>query len=188
MVDKVEIDVVRNLSDFMKSLDLRRTVFVKNGGVPESEEFDGNDFTATHFLAKVGGKPAATCRMRYFGDFVRLERACVAPEFAHLHLFASVWDFVKNFAEEKGFKTGYCLCEKEYLPHWEKQGFKLIKSATPLKIGQRTLYPVLYRFNPPKDAVQLNSNPEYMVAPEGKWPTSSSVATAAIRKKRIGRD
>ena len=188
MIDKVEIDVVRTLPDFMKSLDLRRTVFVKNGGVPEHEEFDGNDFTATHFLAKVNGKPAATCRMRYFGDFVRLERACIAPEFAHMHLFKSVWDFVKNFAEQKGFKTGYCLCEEQLLPHWKKQGFEAIKDVSPLKIGQRTLYPVLYRFNPPKDAVRLNSSPECMIAPEGKWHKKEPATSAAIRKKGIGRD
>ena len=187
MADKVDIDVVRDIPDLLKSFGLRRTVFVKNGSVPENEEFDGNDFTATHFLAKVNGKPAATCRMRYFGDFVRLERACVAPEYVHLNLFQSVWAFVKNFAEEKGFKTGYCLCEEKYLPHWEKQGFERIKDAEPLKLGKRTLYPVLYHFNPPKNAVHLNSNPEYMIAQEGKWPSIGPETSAAIRK-RTGRD
>ena len=186
MADKVDIDVVRSLSDLMKSFDLRRNVFVKNGGVPENEEFDGNDFTATHFLAKVNGKPAATCRMRYFGDFVRLERACVAPEFKHFNLFQSVWAFVKNFAEEKGFKTGYCLCEEKYLSHWEKQGFEKIKGTEPLKMGHRTLYPVLYHFSPKSSAIKLNSNPEFMIAAEGKWTIPQPSPT--IQKKRSGRD
>ena len=188
MADKVDIDVVRSLSDLMKSFDLRRNVFVKNGGVPENEEFDGNDFTATHFLAKVNGKPAATCRMRYFGDFVRLERACVAPEFEGLHLFESLWQYVKNFAESKGIKTGYCLCEKEYLSLWEKQGFEQIKDVEPLKMGKRTLYPVLYHFNPPKNAIKLYSNPKFMVMPEGKWLSFQPALPVAFQTKRSGRD
>ena len=187
MDDKVSIDVIRNLSDFTKALDLRRTVFVKGQGILEHEEFDGNDFTATHFLAKVNGKPAATCRMRYFGDFVRLERACVAPEFQHSSLFDKVWDFVKKFAEEKGFKEGYCLCEKELLPIWQKKGFEPIKNALPVQVGKRKLYPILYHFNPPSDAVRLNSDSKYMIAIEGKWPKTDIVKNT-LAQKRTGRE
>lgn len=48
---------------------------------PFKEEWDGNDFTASHLLARVNGEPAGTLRIRYFGGFAKVERLAVLPKF-----------------------------------------------------------------------------------------------------------
>src|SRR5258706_14129840 len=65
----------------MKCLSVRGIVFIGEQGSPYDEEFDGNDFTATHILATVGGEPAGAMRIRYFGDFAKPERLAVLQRF-----------------------------------------------------------------------------------------------------------
>ena len=46
----IKVDIVRNLEQLKKAFNLRRQSFVKERGIPENMEFDGNDFSCTHLL------------------------------------------------------------------------------------------------------------------------------------------
>ena len=52
--EDVEIAVAQNQTDFDGMMVVRRQVFVDEQNIPENQEFDGNDFGATHILAKIG--------------------------------------------------------------------------------------------------------------------------------------
>src|ERR1041385_8141307 len=56
---------------------LRAAVFMSEQDCPYEEEFDGNDFCATHILGLVDQQPAAVLRVRYFADFAKIERLAV---------------------------------------------------------------------------------------------------------------
>jgi hypothetical protein len=49
---------------------------------PFEEEFDGNDFCATHLIGYMGHEPAACIRARFFADFCKLERLAAEPSIA----------------------------------------------------------------------------------------------------------
>jgi ElaA protein len=57
---------------------LRLEVFCGEQGVPEAEERDGRDGEARHFLARLGGAPAGTLRLRVVDGAAKIERVCVA--------------------------------------------------------------------------------------------------------------
>jgi len=57
---------------------VRRAVFVREQGVDESEEMDGRDEAATHFVGYDDGDPVGTARLRTVGDGVgKVERVAV---------------------------------------------------------------------------------------------------------------
>ncbi|HCX10824.1 MAG TPA: GNAT family N-acetyltransferase, partial [Hyphomonas sp.] len=53
---------------------IRSAVFLSEQDCPYEEEFDGNDFCATHLLLKAKGRPVGTLRIRWFAEFAKLER------------------------------------------------------------------------------------------------------------------
>ncbi len=60
---------------------LRAAVFMSEQDCPYDEEFDGNDYCATHILGLVDGVPAAALRLRYFAEFAKMERLAVMPKY-----------------------------------------------------------------------------------------------------------
>src|SRR4051794_24719610 len=71
----------------------QRKLMLRNGVVPRcpyEEEFDGNDFSATHLIGYVGNEPAACLRVRYFADFAKIERLAVRREFRTTRLAVTV--------------------------------------------------------------------------------------------------
>lgn len=69
---------------------LRLEVFCGEQGVTEAEERDGRDGEARHLLARVGGAPAGTLRLRVVDGAARIERVCVARAFRGTGLGAAL--------------------------------------------------------------------------------------------------
>jgi len=56
------VSMVKTMEEMQQAYDIRRKVFVTEGGESEEIEFDGNDFCAAHLLAYWKGEPVATMR------------------------------------------------------------------------------------------------------------------------------
>lgn len=78
---QIDVSVIKDMGALMQAMAIRSAVFIGEYGCGHDEEFDGNDFSATHIIAKVGTEPAGTMRLRYFADFVIPERLAVLPAF-----------------------------------------------------------------------------------------------------------
>ncbi len=74
------VTVVRTHDDLAKVMSIRSAVYMAEQVCPYQEEFDGNDFAATHLLGYVGDEPAASIRIRCFADFAKVERLAVRHE------------------------------------------------------------------------------------------------------------
>lgn len=115
-VSQIEVAVIRDVSDLLTAMDIRRAVFVDEYGCSEEEEFDGNDFSATQIIARVHGRAAGTMRLRYFNGFVIPERLAVLPEFRKSRYGArglafAIATFGFNLARMKGYRqfVGYSV-------------------------------------------------------------------------------
>lgn len=59
---------------------LRRTVFIEEQGVAESDEIDDLDGEAIHLLAWQDGKAVGTARILLMGDNAKIGRVCVLQD------------------------------------------------------------------------------------------------------------
>ena len=65
----VTIKLASTSDELMQCFALRSAVYIGEQQCPYWEEFDGNDFTATHLILYVDGEPASSMRLRWFGTF-----------------------------------------------------------------------------------------------------------------------
>src|SRR5437879_9521358 len=75
------IRLARDPSDLMLVTAIRSSVYLAEQDCPFEEEFDGNDMVAAHFIGFVGNEPAGCLRVRFFGDFAKVERLAVRHQF-----------------------------------------------------------------------------------------------------------
>src|SRR3954464_10899397 len=77
----ISVRIARDPNDLMLVTAIRAAVYLAEQDCPMEEEFDGNDLVAAHFLGFVGSEPAACLRVRFFGEFAKLERLAVRHQF-----------------------------------------------------------------------------------------------------------
>ena len=58
----ISIRIARDPNDLMLVTAIRSAVYLAEQDCPIEEEFDGNDFSATHLVGYVADEPAATLR------------------------------------------------------------------------------------------------------------------------------
>ena len=77
----ISIRIARDPNDLMLVTAIRAAVYLAEQDCPMEEEFDGNDLVAAHFIGFVGTEPAACLRVRFFGEFAKVERLAVRHQF-----------------------------------------------------------------------------------------------------------
>ncbi len=75
--DPVTVEVVRSMDEMTRVIAIRGAVYMGEQRCPFEEEFDGNDFSATHLICHKDGEPVGCMRIRYFAGFAKLERLAV---------------------------------------------------------------------------------------------------------------
>ena len=63
---RIDVRIASRFEDLAKVIAIRAVVYMGEQKCPYAEEFDGNDFAGTQFVAHVDDEPAATMRIRYF--------------------------------------------------------------------------------------------------------------------------
>ena len=63
---QISVTMARSIEDVMRVITVRSAVYISEQECPYLEEFDGNDFCATHLLGYIGNEPAGCIRIRYF--------------------------------------------------------------------------------------------------------------------------
>src|SRR6266853_2324589 len=121
----VSVRVARTIDDFMRAAVIRGAVFIGEQKCPYDEEFDGNDFTATHLIGYVGSEPAGCLRIRYFSDFAKLERLVVRKEFRSIGLGRQIVRAGVELCEMKGYGRIHAYSQKRLVKFWDKSGFSL---------------------------------------------------------------
>ncbi|MCX7362666.1 MAG: GNAT family N-acetyltransferase [Alphaproteobacteria bacterium] len=122
----VTIKLASDADELMQCHALRSAVYIGEQQCPYREEFDGNDFTASHLLLHVDGEPAACMRLRWFGSFVKFERAAILRRYRSMGLFFPFIDWAKGFARAKGFSRVYLHSQHRLWPIMERAGFRRV--------------------------------------------------------------
>src|ERR1700689_5404087 len=96
----ISIRIARDPNDLMLVTAIRAAVYLAEQDCPIEEEFDGNDLVAAHLIGFVGTEPAGCLRVRFFGDFAKIERLAVRHQFRRsrvsFKLVQASFDYIKR--------------------------------------------------------------------------------------------
>lgn len=173
---QMSVAVASDFNDLMQAIAIRSAVYVGEKGWPFKEEWDGNDFTATHMLARVHGDAAASLRIRYFGEVAKIERLAVLPKYrqkryGHKGVAFELVDHSIKFVQRKGFKKIYGHALADLVDFWNKASsgiFSPIDGAS-FDCAGKEVIPICGDIPDGSDVICVTSDHQVSVRREGEW-------------------
>lgn len=171
---RVDIRVAHGIDELLMALAIRSAVFLAEQSCPYAEEFDGNDMCATHVIGFVDDEPAATIRIRYFGEFVKMERMAVRREFRGSPITTAMLDYVVEFARRKGFTRIMVHTQTGRERFWRVVlrkfgGYRPIPGVPPMQFSGHSYQPIELAVEPRADSFAMDSDPFVLNREEGEW-------------------
>jgi predicted GNAT family N-acyltransferase len=102
---------------------LRREVFILEQQIPESEEFDADDLTATHLVAIAAGNVVGTLRIIHAPEHAKLGRVVVAKPWRGRGISTMLLQRAMDIARATGQSRFYLTAQHDKLRVYEKLGF-----------------------------------------------------------------
>lgn len=178
------IVIVRNLNELQKIWAIRAAVFINDQSCPYREEFDGNDFSGTHVLAYVNGEPVGCLRIRYFADFVKLERLAVLPKFRTSRTAFHLVKAATAFCRQKGFYRFYGHAREGVERFWMSFGSKPLSHRQKFVFSDYNYTEMFREYEKIPNPIDLSASPYAIIAPEGMWDVKGLLEISAIRSPR----
>lgn len=177
---RIEVRVAATPSEMEMALRIRAAFLIEQK-CPYEEEYDGNDYAGTTFIAFFEGQPAGTLRVRYFADFVKLERLVVLPQFRGTTIAREIVKTAIMFCARKGYRKGYGQAQLHAVKFWQRFGFRPMANGRPLVFSDHDYIEFEGEF-PAHDApLTMKSDPYVLVRPEGHWDEPGILDRSATR-------
>lgn len=177
----ITVSVARSLDEIMRAVAIRAAVFMVEQACPYAEEFDGNDFCATHVVASVDDEPAACIRLRFFGGFAKIERVAVRKEFRKSRAIFRLMEFTLSFCRRKGYATVYGHVQERLLDFWSRFGAKTVPGRPKFVFSDHVYVEMVIDLGRSEDAVRLGCEPHLLNRPEGDWDRPGILERSAER-------
>lgn len=176
-----DIRVVRSTDDLSQVAAIRAAVFIGEQNCPYHEEFDGNDFVATHFLARVDGEPAGSLRFRYFSGFAKMERLAVLPRFRKQRLHYKLVEAGLEHTRRKGYTRVIGHSQEHAIGFYAEFGFQRTARNAPIRFSDYEYFEIAAQLPPHPDAVQIDADPMIVIRPEGAWHVEGVLDRSSVR-------
>ena len=188
----ISIRIARDPNDLMLVTAIRAAVYLAEQDCPIEEEFDGNDLVAAHFIGFVGTEPAGCLRVRFFGEFAKVERLAVRHQFRRSRVSFKLVQASVDYVKRKGFKKIYGQAQDRLVDFWAHFGAKPLGHNRKVTFSDFSYTEMVLDIEPGPDAITLDSDPYVIIRPEGDWDrpgvldissgraTSSPLRTAAL--------
>lgn len=177
----VQVSVVHRLDEMQMVFAIRSAVYLNEQQCPFGEEFDGNDFSGSHLLASIGNEPCGCARLRYFGDFVKIERLAVLKRHRNAGVGRKLVTAAIEFSRTKGYRRAYAHARKSLLSFWSKQGFDQLDHGRPFSFSDLEYVEVIKELEPTSGALELAAGPFVLIRPEGQWDRPGILELSADR-------
>jgi predicted GNAT family N-acyltransferase len=178
---ELSVTVARSMEDVMRVISVRSAVYMADQECPYDEEFDGNDFSATHLLGYVGNEPAGCLRIRYFADFAKIERLAVRKEFRQTKLAFQLVRAGIELCRVKGYRRLYGHAQKRLVNFWARFGFRTFEGGRELVFSDFDYVEMVLDAARHPQAISIGIDPYIMIRPEGRWHVPGSLERSAIR-------
>jgi GNAT superfamily N-acetyltransferase len=171
----VTVRLVRTPDEYAMAMAVRAAVFLaEEDNITYFDEFNGNDFSATHLIAYVNGDPAGVIRVRWFAEFALLERVGIRRRYRSYQVLASLARAALDLARQKGFKIAAGRARLETVNFWKRFGGRA--SGPAIEMYRGTLVPIVHDIPKRPDLGAIEAGPfgdpdfeSLIVQPEGSW-------------------
>ncbi|MGH6869677.1 MAG: GNAT family N-acetyltransferase [Methylocella sp.] len=163
---------------------VRSAVFIAEQECPFTEEFDGNDHCATHFIGFIEGEPVGCLRARFFADFCKLERLAVRKKY---RASGTAFDLVLagiEHARRKGFVRLYGHSQEGVDAFWARFGAKPLPDREKFMFSGYRYTEMVAEFDPHDVPIMVGSDPMVILRPEGDWDRPGILEASATRSVR----
>jgi predicted GNAT family N-acyltransferase len=167
--DYIGITVARTFDDLMKVVAIRNAVYVGEQECPYDEEYDGNDFAATHLLAYIGDEPAGCLRLRFFADFAKFERVAIRKEFRKSRAAIKLVQAGLKLCQKKGYRRVIGHAQTRLTTFWTRFGFQPMPGRKHFFFSDYDYIEMVAELEPDPDAVVMTADPYVVIRPEGRW-------------------
>jgi predicted GNAT family N-acyltransferase len=175
------VAVARSMEDLSRVMAIRGAVYMAEQECPYEEEFDGNDFSATHLIGYVGNEPSATLRLRFFADFMKIERVAVRHEFRNRHVAHEIVKAAIELGRAKGYRRVYAHVSKRLTDFWSGFGFHTFEGGRELVFSDFDYVEMVLETDRHPDAIAIGMNPYVIIRPEGRWHEPGVLERSATR-------
>ena len=179
--DAISVRVVRSMDEMARVMAIRSAVYMGEQHCPFEEEFDGNDFSATHLICHVGNEPVGCMRIRYFADFVKLERLAVRNESRSAGLAGRIVEEAIELCRKKGYRVLYAHSQKRLLKFWQQRGFERMPGSREFVFSDFDYVEVKLETEKHPERITLGENPYVLIRPEGQWEHPGVLERSARR-------
>jgi predicted GNAT family N-acyltransferase len=180
----LSVRVARTIDDLMRAVAIRGAAYIGEQECPYDEEFDGNDFSATHLIGYVGDEPAGCLRIRYFADFAKVERLVVRKEFRSSGLARRIVRMGVELCEMKGYERVHVYAQKRLIRFWSKCGFQLPERKRELVFSDYDYVEMICRAKRAPQAISVETDPYVIIRPEGSWEAPGVLERSVVRGLR----
>lgn len=164
---QITVKVASTIEEMMQAFAIRAAVFMADQQCPYAEEFDGNDFSASHIVAYVDDEPVATIRMRYFSDFAKIERMAVRKEYRGFATINSIIRYTLDLCQRKGYTRFLGHPQKRLVKFWSRYGFE--PRGDIFHFSDHEYVTIVADFEPHEHRLTRETDPMVLTRPEGQW-------------------
>ena len=105
----IDIKFTQNDREMLSCLSLRRAVFIEEQNVPENEEVDGDDPNCDHILLTISDDPVGAARLKYYDNFVKVQRVCVLKNYRGQGIGSDIINFIIKHIEKNDIRNSVRL-------------------------------------------------------------------------------
>jgi len=179
--NEIAVTMVRSIEDLMRVVAVRSAVYIAEQECPYLEEFDGNDFCATHLLGYIGNEPAGCIRIRYFADFAKIERLAVRKEFRKTRLSFHLVRAAIELCRVKGYQRLYGHAQKRLVNFWSRFGFELFEGGQELVFSDFDYVEMQLKAERHPTAITIGVDPYVIIRAEGRWHRPGILDRSKVR-------
>jgi len=116
--------ICTTLDDLAKAFMVRAIVFMEEQQVAYAEEVDELEHSALHILGEMAGEPMAAARIRFLGEYAKLERIAVRKAWRGRGLGRELVEYMLEVARERGFHKFKMHAQAHLVEFYRVHGFK----------------------------------------------------------------
>ncbi len=178
---RLETIVASNAEHLNMVAFIRGATFGAEQHCPYREEYDDNDYCATHILGFVDGEPAAVIRIRYFGSFAKLERLAVLARFRRTKIKYEVVEAAIELGRRKGYTKFYGQSQERLVAFYAKFGFRPMQKNAPLVFSDHAYVEIEADLAPHPEPIMVSTDPYVIIRPEGRWDAAGVLERSSVR-------